>query len=463
MSARRVTNNSVSSLDEQNEVLQSILEKETGPKPSDKAKKPRRKKEKTQQGQKKKQKMADVPAALGVCLSEHGQELEEGQVWPTWSDAQAAVGAAHLGVLGNAVPGYPFGQVDVPNWQQGEDDDSHMEELDQVPRQAHNISDEEDSDVQLESEVEQEQVPVIPVPAIPEIKKKGQFAEILKENINHVKEADKLAKKLSPEVAFGVDKYIKDCLYTSDMEKLSKTHPRVANVESMKVPRLDVEVYQVIDQKVRNMDQSLQSIQKGIVGAISALSPLLELGYQRADTDQEFDDCASGLWESIQLMAFSLNTISARRRELIKPCLAPIYAQVLTKGHETSPDWLYGGNLMETTKKCEVAKKISEKILNKPQRQANKGQPQSRGAKQSSRGRGRGQLRGFNPHQGGRFPQHQQYQVPAYPNQGQGFPLEYPRYAMPRYQVPYGQQQQPNQYQGPNHLAFPKNKATYQK
>ena len=150
-------------------------------------------------------------------------------------------------------------------------------------------------------------------------------------------------------------------------------------------------------------------------------------------------------------MSFVLNGISARRRELIKPCLAPIYAQVLTKGHETSPDWLYGGNLIETTKKCEVSKRISDKILNKksqPQKPAN----QARGGKQAGRGRGRGQLRAFNPHQSYRAGQ-QQYHVPA--NQ-MGFPLEYPRYPRPQYQG-YGQQQQ-QQYQGPNHLMFPKNK-----
>ena len=237
--------------------------------------------------------------------------------------------------------------MEVPDWaDEGEsqlDQSEQLEEEDERP--VHAMSDDE-SEI-IEDPV-QEEVQV-DKPVVPEVKKSGVFATILKTNLTQVKEADKVASKLSTEVAFGLEKYLKECVYTSEMEKLAKTHPRVQNVDSMKVPRLDTEVYQVVHQKVRNFDQSLQAIQKGVVGAMSALSPLLQLAYDRADSD--FDECGQGLWDSMQLMSFVLNGLSARRRELIKPCLAPVYAQVLTKGHETTPDWLYGGNLVETTKK----------------------------------------------------------------------------------------------------------------
>ena len=50
--------------------------------------------------------------------------------------------------------------------------------------------------------------------------------------------------------------------------------------------------------------------------------------------------------------------------------LSPIYARELSKGHSASPDWLYGGDLVDATKKCEAAKKIGDKIIKcKPQDQ----------------------------------------------------------------------------------------------
>ena len=441
MTSRRLTNNSVSTLEEQSDILKSILSKES------KDKKIRRKKEKLTGNSEKRAK----PAATVSCSDAHNMaDIDDQSVRsdeaPTWSEAQAV--QSGLMVLGNAVPGYQFGQLDT------DEGDSVMDEASvDIQRPVHDMSEDDqevdhdldiDSVDHVDSEVEQE--PVIPVKPVIQIRKKGIYAEILKENIARVKEADKVAPKLSPEIAFGVDKYLKECVYTSEMEKLSKQYHRVENVKSMKVPRLDTEVYQVVHQNIRNTDQSLQTIQKAIMSSIAALAPLLELGFERADSDKELDECSRGLWDSVQLMSHALNGISSRRRELIKPSLAPIYARILTKGHETTPEWLYGGNLVETTKKCEASKKISEKILKpKPQQQTNKIVGGSRGAKQGSRGRG--QLRGFNPYQPYRRQQGQQQQMQQtsqqYYNQS-GVQPEYQRYQKQQVQVPYVQQQQIN-------------------
>ena len=438
MAARRVTNNSVASLDEQSDLLQSIMSKEAAVKPTDKKDKKARKTKTSATGKREKVKPA-AAATLASQLDEYvdmpdpSDQSEQGEPL-TWQQAEQGV---QMGMYANAVPGEEYesdSQADLV---------SESEE-----RPVHDIS----LDTVSQPDMEEEQVLLPKEKIIPEIKKKGVCANILKENIAHVKEADKVSPKLPTELAFGVDKYLKDCVFTSDMEKLSKQYPRVENLEFLKVPRLDVEVYQVIEQKVRNNDQSLQTVQKSIVAAVSALSPLLELAFERADSDQELDESSRGLWDSIQLMAHALNGISARRRELIKPCLAPIYARVLTKGHETTPDWLYGGNLLETTKKCEAAKKLSEKLLKpKPQQQQQQQQKSAhfRGGKQVSRGRG--QMRAFNPYQSYRVPQNQQQQVPQ--------PVVY---YPPNTGFQDGQRAQKFHFQYPqqnqNQQGFPKNK-----
>ena len=455
MAARRTTNNSVSSLEEQTEVLQSmitVVKTSDDKAKTDKAARKRKAKVSAAAGSAKRHK-SDKPAALGSAMSAHDdfEVVHDQPDWPTWSDARAVAQA------GNLVGDYQLDQIEPPNWVHEEEVESQADISDTLEdRPIHAMSDVDNESEILEEDFDEEvqqPEPVVAKPAIPQVKKKGIFADILKDNLQHVKESDKVALKLSTEVAFGVEKYLTDCLYTADLEKLAKQHPRVENVAAMKVPRLDIEVYQVLDQKVRNNDQSLQAIQKGIVGAMSALSPVLELAYERADSDDQFDACGKGLWECIQLLSFSLNGLSTRRRELIKPCLAPVYAQVLTKGHETTPDWLYGGNLVETTKKCEVAKRIGEKILNKKsqQRQPKQQQPQNRG-----RGRGRGSSRGSNANQGYRMPVQQQqqqqavqFQTPQQFMMPAGFQQQQQRFPRPQYN---------NQYNGGYAQQFPKNK-----
>ena len=441
MASRRLTNNSVATLDEQSDVLQSILSKESK---IAKEKKLRKKKEKLSSNVEKRAK----PAALGSSMSEHNmadfddQSVRSDEL-PTWSEAKAMQAGAHVDQQGE------LDQIDFY-----EEEESIMDDESEAERAIHDMSyDDRDSVSQADVELVQEPV-LAPKPL--EIKKKGIYADILKQNIEHVKEADKVAPKMSEEIAFGLNKYMEECVYTSDMEKLSKQYHRVENVKAMKVPRLDTEVYQVVHQDVRNNDQGLQTVQKAIVSSIAALAPLLELGFDRADGDKELDECSRGLWDSLQLMSFALNGISTRRRELIKPSLAPIYARVLTKGHETTPEWLYGGNLIETTRKCEASKKLSDKILKpKPQPQ-NKATNAGRGGKQVSRGRG--QLRGFIPYQNRRQQQAQQ----QFPQQSQQFyqgagQSDYQRYQKQQFQAPYV----PHQQQNPQ--GFPKNKANFPK
>ena len=444
-SSRRLTNNSVSTLDEQSDVLKSIMSKES--KLSDKDKKARKRDRKQISSSAKRVK--EIPAALGSCLDEHANmadpsdQSEQGDI--TW---QEAVHGVQSGVYADAAQACPINQ-DIHEWVDEEGSQDLLSDS-EIERPVHNMSDDPDALSHADSEIEIDSQ----AHKVLEVKKTGVFADILKENISRVKEADKVAPKLSPEVAFGVDKYLKESVYNSDMEKLAKEFPRVENVEFLKVPRLDSEVYQVIEQSIRTNDQNLQLVQKSIVSAMSALAPLLELGFQRADSDKEFDDCAKGLWASVQLMAFAHNGISSRRRELIKPSLAPIYARVLTKGHDTTPEWLYGGNLLETTRKCEASKKLSEKILKpKPQIQQRKPSTNFRGGKQQSRGRG--QLRAFNPYKVVQQQQAQQQlmQMPMMYYPPMGFQSEGPRMQRPQFQYP-----QQNQGQG-----FPKNKMNFPK
>ena len=177
-----------------------------------------------------------------------------------------------------------------------DDYSSHMDDFSQdgVDRPAdHSISDIEDEGVQepavpkiTPQETKEKSREVL---VLPEIKSQGKGADLLKEQLTQVKESDRLVPKIGEPVAVCIDKYLRESWYNSEMEKVSKLYPRIENVKGLKVPKLDVEVFQMLEQPVRNTDQSFQTVQKAVIGAMSALAPVLDLAIQRGDTDDDLD------------------------------------------------------------------------------------------------------------------------------------------------------------------------------
>ena len=57
-------------------------------------------------------------------------------------------------------------------------------------------------------------------------------------------------------------KYLADMQTQAGMEELAKNYPRVNNVKDMEAPRLDEELFHVVDHKVKTTDQSFQAMQR---------------------------------------------------------------------------------------------------------------------------------------------------------------------------------------------------------
>ena len=417
MSARaRVTNNSVASLDEQTEILGDVLsraESESISKLSEKERKKILKKKKEQELAKLMEK-AKSSSASAAALSQAGKpstpvttsaaasasvsvpttmasglpagarpqdevgdsDLEEtsfngGLTWAQMqaaqaraqAQAQAQAQAFQMAGFGNFVPNFSFGLGAPPQW------GYEWSQMNDRAMGLHSLS-----DCDSESEV----IVVQPIDEslhdIPKVNASGNLADFFKEQLVQVKESDKVAPRLDDELAVVVNKILSEAIYPTDMDKLSKAYPRIENVEFMKVPKLDSEIYDAIDQKVRNFDQSLQNIQKAIMSAVSAIAPTLRLVYNRQETDQELNGVGRQLGESIKLLGYATNNLSTKRRELIKPSLDPKYAKTMSKVQDSSPDWLFGGDLVTTTRKCEVSQKIGEKVL-KRKAEASQGKP----------------------------------------------------------------------------------------
>ena len=453
MAARpRLTNNSVASLDEQSAVLDEIFDS----KQKDKAKGKRRKVKSPVKDKKKVKsshlKLPALPAAVGVPtfdpdsvtqhVYDHASDLDmesEDNESLTWSQVQRQEHLDHL-------------EDQAIDWI-----DDGSQSVDYVQHADIHAVSEDDTESTISVP---DAAPAKPVQVVEEITAKGALADFLREQLAEVKECDKVTPKLSGGVARIVDKYLKDSLYTADMEKLAKKYPKVENVSNMHVPKLDTEVFSLLQQSYRNMDQSIQGIQKGVTASLAALSPVLEKVMLKSENDPELADLGINIADSLKLMSFTLNLLSGRRRELLKPCLAPAYVRILTKGHETTPEWLFGGDLLNTTKKCEAAKRISQKVLKGKEPMM---QPRGRGnAQRRFRAPLQAQQQGLRPqipqqqYQQGRFPNPQSYnQFYPYQPLEVGVPAGFPRQYRPRYQN-QGQFYQQGNQQPQQNQSFPK-------
>ena len=99
--------------------------------------------------------------------------------------------------------------------------------------------------------------------AEPSTELKGAVEDLIKGHGTKIREGD----MLSPKVDEGVDDFLQKALtepqFAMESEKLTKTFHRVESVPGMTVPRIDEEVYQVINHKVKGLDQNMQAWQRG--------------------------------------------------------------------------------------------------------------------------------------------------------------------------------------------------------
>ena len=354
---------------------------------------------------------------------------------------------------GNFVPNYSLGGVEPPPvfWDEGEAEEE--EELEIAPparvhrQQDHVVSDEEDN-VVVVPQVQGANLAPGQAPA-----QEGLTAALVGDQLAELSEADRVGPRVDQGVGSLLERYIKEGNSWQEMERLSKLFPRTENVENMLMPRLDEEVYQIVDCKAKGLDSGFQSIQRAVLATMAALAPLLFLTFKRSKKDsgvqdKELDALGNNQLNAPQLLAHTHNSISIKRRELPRNQLSPVYWRLMAKSSQVSQG-LYGGNLEETTKQCDVARKISDKVKRKSQ-QEKKPHPQKR-FRHAFVPQQMGQpmlLRAFNPYQS-RFPGPQQFQ--------QGFQQSF-------HQAPYAQQQFfPGGFGYPRRPRFQKNQRPFGK
>ena len=353
MPLARTTNNSVSTLEEQSDIIKTM---------SEKAEKVVKASGKSDQSKKKAKKPA---APTSGQQAEPGPGQAPGTSGSDNVSNQAAEPAPLDAVTGNGLqplpphlpmlypqpqhmgfPGaypqqfLPYPPPYGPPYQFGGEGWEEETVASYERQSTHNISDDEDEVQSVGSEaVEEKGKRNLDFSKL----KPGKMASLLKEQHKKVKDEDRVSQDINDELAGVFDGFFEDTRPGAELERLCKAYPRVKNLENQVVPKLDTELFTAIDHLARTADVSMQTLQKGVVAAISALAPVTALILSRGETDEELDELSGNALEALQLLALTSVAMSNRRRELLKPYLQHTYARALTRAPEGVSQWLYGG------------------------------------------------------------------------------------------------------------------------
>ena len=243
---------------------------------------------------------------------------------------------------GNFVPNYSFGAQPPVFWDEEEEEEPSQVQAEVLEAKRAEGAERQRQPTHAISDDQDELLEIHPAPtasaAASVAKPEGETAELVKEQLEETSGQEKVGPEVNEDVAIFLRRFLKQENTWAELERLAKTFPRTANVENMRAPRLDEEVFQVVDQKSRNLDGSFQTIQRGVLGVMAAMAPMLDLIFTRGKKDPELDGFGADQIKALKLLGHVLNAVSLKRRELLKPQLAPVYAKSMTKATTETQD-----------------------------------------------------------------------------------------------------------------------------
>ena len=142
-------------------------------------------------------------------------------------------------------------------------------------------------------------------------------------------------------------------------EKLDK-YSRPENCDNLIVPRVNAEIWDKIDQKARQQDLRVSTIQKFIakVGSILAMATDSLLKMRNDTSVPDIDQLVTMNTDALALLGHTMCELSIRRREAIRPHLHKDYAS-LCASHVPVTTELFGDDLQSRLNNIRASNKIS--------------------------------------------------------------------------------------------------------
>lgn len=172
---------------------------------------------------------------------------------------------------------------------------------------------------------------------------------------------------VGPEVSEQMSLMIKNFFGRSrksaKIDELLQEFVRPKNMPFSKIPFIEDEVYLDLVMGAKSFDKNCRHLQGYINAAITGLAMSLQQLILTEKLHPIISEAGVRVKKAIQLLAFSTKEINDRRKDALKSSVNQEYLPLLKHAKPPSDDWLLGGELNESIKKCEDSKKLTEKIM----------------------------------------------------------------------------------------------------
>ena len=187
---------------------------------------------------------------------------------------------------------------------------------------------------------------------------------------------------INAKLASLVDKMVKTSL--SEKKKIKEKHEkynRPENCENLINTRVNPEIWSKVRSNTRSRDLKMQKLEtsllKSMIPIVKMSDKLLELkSNSKSASESDVCEFLQLSLDSLALMGHSINEVSIKRRELIKPDLNDQFKQ-LCGSHTPVTKLLFGDDLPKSVKEISETNKVGVKVSSKPPTHYNKQQKRS--------------------------------------------------------------------------------------
>jgi len=219
----------------------------------------------------------------------------------------------------------------------------------------------------------------------------GPEKETIFSNIKIINSEESKGDKISDEWA----KIIKESFYSKkdkeDVKKLRESFP-VPNNYSMPTPKLNVEIWQLLNSYQKRSDVSMSMIQRNIIAATSGVVSLVQDVISKNKIDKK--KLIQKSTDIIGLLGVASKEVSLKRKLFIRSALKDEYKDLVSVNNndekiEKDSDKLFGDNLSDNIKDLKLRNKLKGASSNKSHNYKNRYEPYTKNNRLPFLGKGR--------------------------------------------------------------------------
>jgi len=176
------------------------------------------------------------------------------------------------------------------------------------------------------------------------------------------------AETVGPDVADAIAQRVNDAVSKKPLEtkfkELQDKYRSPKNCQFLCVPKVNLELWHDLPRATKSKDLGLQEIQKNVVKSAQPMIQLLDLvlRFQHENKPVEAASILPLISDAVTLLGHASYLTSLKRREFLRPDIAPAYQSVCSKSNPVTTN-LFGDELPKHIKEIGEVNKIARKTM----------------------------------------------------------------------------------------------------